>query len=204
MTAMARKFDPAVINVENFAASNPAEYKWMIESAPKFEFAQSMIIAVSKWGSLTERQMAAVKNCMEKSAQRAAAKANPAPAPSVNTDALNAAFDKALSNGLKRPKMRFEGFSVSLAPSSGKNPGALYVKSGDTYLGKVVAGQFFSSYDCDTATKARVIEIMQDPTSAAIAYARRTGNCSICGAELTNEESIKRGIGPICAGKFGL
>ena len=204
MTAMSRKFDEAVINAENFAAKHPAEYAWMIKLAPRFDFAQSMIIAVAKWGSLTERQMDAVRRCMEKDKAREAERANPTPSPSVNVGALNAAFDKALSNGLKRPKMRFEGFSVSLAPATGNNPGALYVKSGDTYLGKVVSGQFFSSRDCDLATKNRVVEIMQNPAEAAIAYGKRTGNCSICGAGLTNEVSINRGIGPICAGKFGL
>lgn len=33
-------------------------------------------------------------------------------------------------------------------------------------------------------------------------YGQGTGTCGICGAELTNAESIERGIGPICASKF--
>ena len=32
---------------------------------------------------------------------------------------------------------------------------------------------------------------------------RLTGACSCCGRELTNQVSIDRGIGPICAVKFG-
>ena len=35
------------------------------------------------------------------------------------------------------------------------------------------------------------------------AYGMRTGQCAICGLELTNGESIARGIGPICAEKWG-
>jgi hypothetical protein len=45
---------------------------------------------------------------------------------------------------------------------------------------------------------------MADPLAASIAYGRRTGQCSICGRLLENAESIERGIGPICAGNFGL
>lgn len=33
-------------------------------------------------------------------------------------------------------------------------------------------------------------------------YGQMTGTCCNCGRTLTNEESIRDGIGPICAGKF--
>lgn len=33
-------------------------------------------------------------------------------------------------------------------------------------------------------------------------YGRQTGNCLICGRELTNPNSIANGIGPICAGRL--
>jgi len=33
-------------------------------------------------------------------------------------------------------------------------------------------------------------------------YGQQTGTCCQCGRELTNENSIREGIGPICAGKF--
>lgn len=33
-------------------------------------------------------------------------------------------------------------------------------------------------------------------------YGRISGICIICGQRLTNEESIERGIGPVCAGKL--
>ena len=36
----------------------------------------------------------------------------------------------------------------------------------------------------------------------AEAFGQRTGICAMCGAVLTNPESVERGIGPICAGKF--
>lgn len=33
-------------------------------------------------------------------------------------------------------------------------------------------------------------------------FGKVTGICCVCGAKLTNEESIEAGIGPICASKF--
>lgn len=47
-------------------------------------------------------------------------------------------------------------------------------------------------------------EINNDPDSAMKVQGQRTGRCCMCGRELTNAVSRARGIGPICAGKFGL
>jgi hypothetical protein len=44
--------------------------------------------------------------------------------------------------------------------------------------------------------------ILADPAGAAAAYGRLTGRCAICGRALEDEDSVARGIGPICAGKF--
>ncbi len=99
-----------------------------------------------------------------------------------------------------------EGVTRS-APATGKNPGALYVKATDnegTYLGKVLGGAFTPSRDCTPEQAAQVAELMSDPAKALDAYGRRTGNCGCCGRPLTAAESVDRGIGPICAKKFGL
>ena len=37
---------------------------------------------------------------------------------------------------------------------------------------------------------------------AAEDYGRQWGVCCVCGAVLTNPESIERGIGPICGGRL--
>jgi len=59
---------------------------------------------------------------------------------------------------------------------------------GRSYSGKIVA---------------ELRTIAADPKAAAIAYGKLTGTCSICGRALENEESVARGIGPICADKAG-
>jgi Family of unknown function (DUF6011) len=47
-----------------------------------------------------------------------------------------------------------------------------------------------------------LIAIEADPEAAAAAHGKASGRCSVCSRDLTDPESIERGIGPICAGKF--
>jgi hypothetical protein len=188
--------------------SFPAEFKWMNESAPTFEFAQSMLVALYKFGSLTEKQMATVQRLTAQSAERkirieSERAERQASAPSVDITTIETAFANAKSSGLKFPKLRLADFIFSPASDASKNAGAIYVKSGDQYLGKISAGRFFKVRECDDTTEQQVLQVASDPKMAAVAFGMRTGVCSCCGAKLTNKESIERGIGPICAGRYG-
>lgn len=81
--------------------------------------------------------------------------------------------------------------------------GALYVKAGNAYLGKITSDRYLPTREAEQiGIVARVIEAMRDPLTLAISYGRRTGRCSCCGRELTDPSSVERGIGPICASKF--
>ena len=123
-------------------------------------------------------------------------------------EALFNAFEAAKSKGAKRLTLRFEG--VNVKPN--RDLSALWVTSqtefeqGDygmkpKYLGKV------TPQGCDSRLSDTVKEIIMgaanDPLSAAIRYGKVSGECSCCGRELTDPRSIERGIGPICATKFG-
>jgi hypothetical protein len=44
--------------------------------------------------------------------------------------------------------------------------------------------------------------ILDGALAASKLYASETGECGVCGAELTNPESVAAKIGPICAQKF--
>jgi hypothetical protein len=114
------------------------------------------------------------------------------------------AFEAAVSSGIKRPKLRFDGFDASLAPASGRNAGAVYLRSGDQFIGKIAGGKFVASFEATQEQQAAVVAAMADPLAAAVAFGRRTGQCSCCGRELTNAESVELGIGPICRERFGL
>ena len=139
------------------------------------------------------------------SAPRPIAAAIAASAPAVNSAPLLAAFRRAATSGLRRPRLTFGAFVVKLAPDNGRNPGALYVTQprGGEYLGKIVDGRFLRAGACTDEAQAEVVRLIDDPKSAIEAYGMRTGQCAICGLELTNSESIERGIGPICAEKWG-
>lgn len=120
----------------------------------------------------------------------------------IDVSAIVGAFNNA-SAKLKRPKLHLANFVFSLAPKTGKNPGAIYVKQGEIYLGKIVNNEFTPTFTCDAPTVAKVIEVAASPKDAAEAFGHTTGSCAVCGKTLTNPESKRRGIGPICAAKFG-
>jgi hypothetical protein len=125
----------------------------------------------------------------------------------IDVSAITVSFEAARANGIKTPKLRLADFIFSRAPDTGANAGSIYVKrsraAGGDYLGKVTAGRFMPSRDCDGPTGEAIVAVASDPHNAAKAYGMRTGSCSCCGRELTNGLSIDLGIGPICRGKFG-
>jgi hypothetical protein len=127
--------------------------------------------------------------------------------PTLNIEAVYQSLRNAAANGLKWPALRFDGMALSLA-TSGKNVGCVYVKRGAEYeaeyLGKITPddGTFYPSRDCTDADCERLQAILEDFEGALKAHGIDTGICGCCGRELTNPESIKNGIGPICAGRF--
>lgn len=190
--------------------ANPAEAAWLRDASGRgFEFAVSLLAALFKYGHLTEKQEAAVRNATvkaqaraaERQAQKAAALAD---AKVVDIAKIEQAFAAAKEARLKWPKLRLAALVFSPASASGRNAGAIYVKNNDDiYLGKIQDGRFVKSRDCDAQTEALVVEVASDPHAAAVAYGHQTGICSCCGRELTNELSVSLGIGPICREKWG-
>ena len=193
-----------------WVCDNADAFAWMRAKAESFEFAQSMLDAFNCYGSLTEKQLAAVLRCVARDIERAEARKveaaeRAANAPVCDVSAITTTFAHAKAKGIKRPKMRLAGYKFSEAPATGRNAGALYVVrvSDDQYMGKVQDGKFSRVRECSVAEEAEIVAVSSDPHNAAIAYGRRTGECCICGRELTSHASIEAGIGPICAEKFG-
>lgn len=124
-------------------------------------------------------------------------------APKVNVSRIEQAFASAKSRGITYPKLRLGQFQFSLAGAASRNPGAIYVKEQSSYLGKIVGGEFIATRDCGADRQVQVIEVACNPEAAAVAYGKATGSCSCCGRTLENKVSIERGIGPICAEKYG-
>ena len=105
------------------------------------------------------------------------------------------AFDKSNQDNAR---LRFNGFVCE------KSKQNIVVKSNDNKpLGTISNGRFVALAGCSNALQVSIGRAMAEPMKAAVAYGRETGNCSICGRYLNNKESLARGIGPICARKFG-
>lgn len=201
-SSMVRREKLAHDNVEFFAKSEPAVYEWMLASKISFPFAASLLETITKYGSLTEKQLAAAYRCVARAASnREAAQTRKDNAKSVDSSKLIAAFSTA-SEKLKKPKIHLAGFSIYQARPDSKIAGSLIVY-GNGYLGRITNEKFIPSRHCDSDTETKVIEVVNDPQGAAIAYGRMTGNCAICNRLLTVKESVERGIGPICAERFG-
>jgi Family of unknown function (DUF6011) len=192
-------------SLQIFEAANPDIAAWW--SGSSFDFAVSLRNQVMCGKSLSERQMAAAKNCVAKyNASKQAAAQREEQAVSVDISAV----ERMLSNGkrtLQNPKVRLLGandqvFVLSLAPAYGKNAGAIYVKSGEDYLGKIFGGKFIRAGACSMLQESDLVAACCRPEESAVAYGRAYGNCSCCGRELTNALSIELGIGPICREKF--
>lgn len=191
-------------NLEKFEAEYPQIAAWWTGS--DFEFAVSLRAFAAKRGYLTEGQLNAALRCIEKfNAAKAARTAQIAAAPVVDVSRVVTSLTKAKQT-LLNPKMRLLGgenaFEFSLAPAFGKNAGAVYVKQGETYLGKIANDRFQKSRDCSNELEQDILTACSDPEKAAVAYGQKFGNCSCCGRLLTNPESIELGIGPICREKY--
>jgi predicted RNA-binding Zn-ribbon protein involved in translation (DUF1610 family) len=212
--ADARKAKAAASAAEQAAEwleANPVEAEWLKQPVTgDFTFHADMLAALVKYGTLTERQEAAVRNAAAKSAARKAQWAaekttREEGAATLTLTKIRAGFDSALQH-LKRPKLRIANIQFSLAPATGRNAGAIYVvrASDDTYLGKITQDdKFITSRDCTSADSETVARVAADPAAAATAHGHEFGQCSCCGRELTNAESVSRGIGPICAERWG-
>lgn len=195
------------VKLDLWKLTNPHEFEWLSKNEKFNPFAASLMTQLRTRGMLSEKQVAAIQGSVARSAERkAAAVVAEQVAPVVNeVTKIKEAFARATAKGVARPKMRLGEFVFSKASMTGRNPDAIYVKTpgaDGTYLGKVFGTKLILE-PAGKPREAEIIAAIADPAAAAIAYGRRTGNCSICGRELTVGESIDRGIGPSCADKYG-
>lgn len=189
-----------------FADAHVAEIEYVNKRAERSTFFASLQSKMNEYGNLTENQLAAVRRSMAEDAAKREqwAKEREENAPVVDISAIEALFAVAVDNDIKRPIFRAEGLEISKAPAHGANAGALYVKSSeDVYLGKIANGKFYATRGNEGIAE-QLMEVAKDPTAAAIKYGRRTGRCGCCGRGLVDPVSIRSGIGPICAEKWGL
>lgn len=198
----------------DFAAHNVQVAEWIEANKHSFDFAAKMHDSVVRFGDLTEGQRAACQKLVDRKAAKAAERVERIQnAPQVDTagiDRLKLAFDKAKAYAeakapglaIRNPKITIGGMTISPAKASSANAGALYVKQGKDYLGKIMNGKFMSVAACSAAQRDQVLAFVADPAKAAKVYGQETGICCVCNATLKSKWRL-RGIGPICAEKMG-
>ena len=164
-------------------------------------FAQSLVEQIINKGSLSEKQMFAASAMLMKIKQNKEDKQSNIV--SIDLSNVKKIFDKA-HEAIKSPKFRVDNMVLSRAPDSGVNAGAIYVKVDGEYAGKVTGGYWLPCKGSPEGTLEKLRDVAKDPLGSAVAYGKRTGNCSACGRDLTNHGSIEKGIGPICAERWGL
>lgn len=203
---------------EAFETANPAVIVWLREASHRntqrggnWLFPQEMLNNLRQWGHLTENQLAACFRLMAKDVQRKLdTEKRVVSAPSIDIAKIEEAFAKA-SVALKRPKLHLDAFTIKHAGPNSKNAGALYVtdhtkpdaEGKPEYLGKIVGGKFIATRSCGDERQAAVLLAAADPQAATIRFGRMTGCCGCCGRQLVDPESVARGIGPICAERYG-
>ena len=143
---------------------------------------------------------------------------NPVPTKTLDVAAIVTFLTAARERGLKFPKVAFlapDGTSemrLSLAGSTSKNPGGVYVKINGEYLGVIRAdGTLGGSFEAgnrslpkDDRLQETIAAVAVDPVAAAKAYGALKGLCSFCSTPLTDAGSVEVGYGPICAKRYGL
>lgn len=211
----------ARVTIGNKAADwkeqHKVEYEWLLRSAANnderggtFTFPRSILEVLETYGKVSDAQMATIQKLLARDGERTKERAvqqaeRVAAAPPVATSKIEEAFDAARDNDIKWPALHLHsgGYTFTFKPAR-KHPGTLYVTvNGDEYLGKVTEGKLLCIRECTPDQREQIIAAMNDPEQAATAYGKRTGTCGCCGRPLTNGESIDRGIGPICAEKYG-
>lgn len=103
--------------------------------------------------------------------------------------------------------------AAKVAPAKAEVPEGLHLLDGQAYKVKISkAGRPYAeklvghSWSYDAARAERAIAKLSADTVAtleeAAKYGRLTGTCACCARELTNPDSIARGVGPWCAAKY--
>ena len=180
------------LNGPTFPQQFPKEFEWI--STSTFDFAVKMREVLTRWGGLTAGQLAAVQRCMGYQPRNVALKSS-APGTDLSIASIPAGL-YAVPQGATRLK-------VCIKQGTGKWKGWVFVSDAAVYGQRERYGAQRPSGRYEGKISDALALIAADPAAASAEYGRLTGTCGVCGRPLENEESVARGIGPVCAGRMG-
>jgi hypothetical protein len=216
---------------EAFDEEHPGLASFLAKAGEWSGFAASLSESITKYGSLTDKQTSSAlgmqAKCAKRDEERQAAKATrllqekavDASAPEFAP--LAEGFLSAAAN-IKWPKLRL--LTASAAPvvlsrcgDQSRTPGHINVTDGGPYGDNVYYGRITPEghghlrQPIPAEVAAVLAEFNRDPKEAVKLQGERsrellqikTGQCCCCGRELTDPVSVERGIGPICADRWG-
>ena len=181
-------------------------------------FAYSLLSQWKKNHTLSTKQMAYVNQFVEEIQSPALPGLGKTEAPVTLVGDFSGviAFFKAAK--VQFPKLRLNlmdgsPVALSMAGTKSKYPGTVNVTDGkpfgqNVWYGRVTKDgkweQSHSARDRQVSLSILLMELSKDPIATAAAYGHATGNCCFCMSGLTDERSIERGYGPVCAKHWGL
>jgi hypothetical protein len=126
----------------------------------------------------------------------------------LSVENVFAAVVEAKVNGLKKPMIRLsgpDGETVTIKyMKSGKMAGGCWVTVDGELAGRINdEGDFCTTRGGPAWLYDIMAKANSDVLGALTEYGKLTSQCSCCGLPLTNELSVRLGIGPICRGKYG-
>jgi hypothetical protein len=207
MQRVAKKQNERVERFEAFKEQSPDVAEWIEPGdRPMSSFRLSLYESACKYGSLTEKQLAAARRIIASDKEKAKP---PKPAGTLDVSDLRKRFDLAKASGIARPRINLGDLVFSMAGERSKNPGCIYVKAGTgwdaEYYGKVdLEGNFYPARDLCDEDRQRVLAVTADVFAAARAHGARHNRCCFCSRDLTTTESVALGWGPVCAERYGL
>lgn len=178
----------------------PGLLQFIKDNAGVYDFFSDVMSQAIHSRSMSGKQ---VKKCMEIRQEALAELKKPAPF-MAKADKLWEVFENARTSGLEKPFLVAGDVAVKPSDSGDPNRLAVFVSHGLAgYVEKTTTGGLFMmSTDAPREWFAKIHPVLNDPERAAALFGQRTGTCGCCRRKLTDPVSVRRGIGPICAGRW--
>lgn len=178
-------------------------------------FARKVLYSMQRGRTLTAGQIRVIERMAEEVAEEKKA-VEATPAMGVNFAAIVELFDAAKSDTHGKPLVDpkivlrdHDGEEVQFRVTTrGVMPGSIIVTGrypSRKFFGRIRQdGGFLPGKDAKHATYVLLSDFSANPLGTVVAYGQLTGQCCFCRLTLTDDRSVEKGYGPICAGNWNL